>query len=799
MRADVLSAERASASSLFRVLAEDPDQGLFLLDDRSLGFGYLCQPLSGISTGLFDRLNVLLNQEWPVDTLIQCLLFSSPDLLSDEGHAQGPSDSKTLPQRLEDKSRAFRKKATDEPLQELNGVMVRRNELVLTFKTPLKAMEPDEGEIKAAEKLQGATSQALSTIGLRPLRLDGARWLRLMAVILNWDPDAGWRDETLRAPVRDLPLRDQVLDFGTCLSHNQEAVHLGAREVRLLSVKQYPDSAPLGGALRYLGDLLSGSRGIRQNVLLGMTLHYPEIESHKTRIGTSRQWITTQATGPMARFLPRLASRKQQFDLLFEALEDGDRPVRTALSMALFVRPEEATRALSNAKVYFRELGFQLLEDRYIALPLFLNLLPLGAERSFVTMSQRFRTLATRQALPLLPLFSDWPGSGGSMLSLISRSGEAMRFSLFDSPTNFNASIAAQSGSGKSFLTNEIIVRSLAEGAKVWVIDIGRSYQNLTESLEGDFIAFGPESRSSLNPFLLLTDWGEDADLIAAVFSAMIAPTAPLSDFQTATLKRTLRDLHDLLGSEVTVDLVSESLAQESDPRIRDLGVQLFPFTASGEYGRHFNGEGVITFQSDLTVLELEELKGRRHLQKVVLLLLILTIQKAMFEGARDQKKIVIIDESWDLLTEGDAAAFIETGYRRFRKYGGAAITLTQSVNDLYRSSAGRAIVENSAHLLLLGQKAESLDLLKREDRLSLGEAGFALLKSVHTIPGRYSEVFIHGETGSGIGRLVVDPYKRLLFSTRPDDVAAIRALRQAGHDLESAIQTLIHTRETHA
>jgi conjugal transfer ATP-binding protein TraC len=395
-----------------------------------------------------------------------------------------------------------------------------------------------------------------------------------------------------------------------------------------------------------------------------------------------------------------------------------------------------------------------------------------------------------------MPLFADWAGSGGSMLSLISRSGEAMRFSLFDSPTNYNASIAAQSGSGKSFLTNEIIVRALAEGARVWVIDIGRSYQNLAESLGGDFMAFGTASQTTLNPFHLLRDWNEDADLIASIFAAMVAPTSTLSDYQTATLKRTLKDLHEVLQQAVTIDLVAETLLQESDLRIRDLGAQLFPFTSQGEYGRHFSEGKPMAFDAAFTVLELEELEGRRHLQKVVLLLLILQIQKAMFEGPRDQKKLVIIDESWDLLTEGDAAAFIETGYRRFRKYGGAAITLTQSVNDLYRSAAGRAIVENSGHLLLLGQKAEALDLLKREDRLSLGEAGYALLKSVHTVPGRYSEVFIHGETGSGIGRLVVDPYKRLLFSTHPEDVAAIRSLRQQGHDLESAIEILISARQ---
>lgn len=791
-----LSADRARASSLFRVLAEEPEHGIFLLDDRSLGFGFVCAPLSGIGAGLSDRLNVLLNQEWPVDTLIQCLLFTSPDLLQGAAPARSGLGTLSLPQRLDARSTQFRNQATDAPLHELDGVLVRRSELILTFKLPIKAMEPSDGEMATAEMLSGATFQALSTIGLQPSRLTGSRWLRLMAVILNWNPDALWRDEPIMPPQRDLPLRDQVLDFGNCLSVSKDALHVGTREVRLLSVKQYPDSAPLGGALRYLGDLLSGSRGIRQNVLLGMTLHYPECESHKSRIATSRQWITTQATGPMARFMPRLGARKQQFDLLFEAFEDGDRPVRAALSVALFVRPEEATRAVSNAKVYFRELGFHLLEDRYIALPLFLNLLPLGAERSFVTMSQRFRTLATRQALPLLPLFSDWSGSGGSMLSLISRSGEAMRFSLFDSPTNYNASIAAQSGSGKSFLTNEIIVRSLAEGARVWVIDIGRSYENLAMSLDGEFMAFGPDSRTTLNPFALLTDWSEDADLIAAVFASMLAPTSTLSDFQMATLKRTLQDLHELLGEHVTIDLVAESFGQDTDSRIRDLGVQLFPFTSQGEYGRYFKGEGVLGFDTPFSVLELEELKGRRHLQKVVLLLLILTIQKAMYEGDRQQRKIVIIDESWDLLTEGDAATFIETGYRRFRKYGGAAITITQSVNDLYRSSAGRAIVENSAHLLLLGQKAESLDLLKREDRLSLGEAGFALLKSVHTLPGRYSEIFIHGETGSGIGRLVVDPYKRLLFSTRPDDVQAIRSLRRQGHDLETAIEYLLSTRD---
>ena len=61
-------------------------------------------------------------------------------------------------------------------------------------------------------------------------------------------------------------------------------------------------------------------------------------------------------------------------------------------------------------------------------------------------------------------------------------------------------------------------------------------------------------------------------------------------------------------------------------------------------------------------------------------------------------------------------------------------MTITQSVNDLYRSPTGRAIVENSANMYLLGQKAEAIEALKAERRLPLSEGGYALLKTVHTL-----------------------------------------------------------------
>lgn len=789
--------QQPRASDLFDVLAYDPESALFIMEDRSLGFGFLCLPLAGGDQSLADRLNVFLNGDWPTDTLIQISLFTSPDLghcLKASKATQGSTKEPIL-SALHHSAKRYFLEGTRRPLDEVTGLRLRRAEILITIKLPLKAPCPNDQEEDKARQLQKASLQALKTIGIQPKVLTAEGFLRSMAVLLNWKKTSHWVDAGAERADPHQLLRNQILDFNQELKVDAEGLFLGKKRVKTLSVKRYPDYLAFGAAQHYLGDLLTGHRGIRQNTLITLTLHYPDQEATRSQLESVRQWVTTQADGPMVRFLPGLKSRKESFDILFDAFQDGDRPIRAAFSMILFCDPEEDAEAISNARVYYRELGFQLLEDRFFCLPIFLNSLPLGADRAFIRDSQRYRTFSTRHIVPLLPLFADWQGTGSNTLQLVSRQGQWMGFSLFDSGTNYNASIAAQSGSGKSFLTNELIVSHLYEGAKVWVIDVGRSYQNLAETLGGTFIAFDSDRHFSLNPFSLIRDWHEEADAIAGLVIAMAAPTEKLTDFQTASLKRLLKESFDKEGSAMTIGGVSKRLLMEEDRRLKDLGSQLFPFTPEGEYGRYFEGQHSIRFEGDFTVLELEELKGRRHLQQVVLLQLIYQIQQAMYLGDRGRQKIVIIDESWDLLTQSDAASFIEHGYRRFRKYGGSAVTITQSVNDLYGTSTGRAIAENSAHLILLGQKSEAIDALDKEKRLPLDEAGIRHLKSLKTVPGRYSELFILGDRGAGIGRLMVDPFRRLLYSTRPQDVADIKAEKMKGFDVIEAVREVMALR----
>ena len=73
---------------------------------------------------------------------------------------------------------------------------------------------------------------------------------------------------------------------------------------------------------------------------------------------------------------------------------------------------------------------------------------------------------------------------------LQSRRGQIMSLDLRDSSTNANAVIFAESGAGKSFLTQAMVAEYLSMGAKVFTIDIGRSYYKLCKWLGGEFIEF---------------------------------------------------------------------------------------------------------------------------------------------------------------------------------------------------------------------------------------------------------------------------------------------------------------------
>lgn len=787
-----------SIASLYPVIAYNPENSLFFISGKAncaLGFAYITRPLAGVDQSVADRLQVFINQDFPENTSVQFSLLATPaieDLLTQNEQIGLSLKNDSVLRRILNSKNAFFRAGTKDGLPHLANP-IRNYSLLIAVRLPCQSFKPTQVELDRAAALERSMKEILKTAGFHINSLTNDGFLQQLVPFFNMHDEASWHGAPFKAEL-DKPLVNQLLDYDSALRVFNNHIELGGYYVNSYSIKRMPEFVFFGQALRYPADILTGSRGIQVPFIITGTIHYPEAARLRSSIATKRQWVINQAYGPLVKFLPKLAVRKHGFDLLFEQVENGERPLKLNLTVLTFCKNEQQANVVSSAvRTYYKENGFELMQDKYFCLPVFLNALPFGAEYKSFSPLMRFKTYTTKHILPLLPLFAESAGTGTSVLNLVSRSGQLMSTSVFDSSTNYNLCIAAQSGSGKSFLVNELLVSFLARGASCYVIDVGRSYEKLCSFLGGNFLSFGMNSQLSLNPFDCVRDYAEEADMITGLLAVMTAPTERLSDFQSAELKRITGELFKKHGKELNLDILAKTLREAEDPRVRDMGTQLYAFTSAGEYGRFFSGRNTMSFKGSLTVLELEELKGRRQLQQVVLLQLIYQIQQHMYLGKRDRPKIIIIDEAWDLLRDGDIAKFIETGYRRFRKYGGSAITVTQSINDLYSSEVGCAIAENSSNMYLLGQKAETVETLARNGRLPLSDSEYELLKSVHTVSGVYSEIFLITERGNGIGRLVVDDFRKLLYSTNPREVNAIDNLLAKGYTLTEAISYLIN------
>lgn len=70
-------------------------------------------------------------------------------------------------------------------------------------------------------------------------------------------------------------------------------------------------------------------------------------------------------------------------------------------------------------------------------------------------------------------------------------------------------------------------------------------------------------------------------------------------------------------------------------------------------------------------------------------------------------------------------------------------------------------------------------------------------LKSVKTKQGQYAEVMIYGSSGYAIGRLLLNPYSQLLYSTKAKDYALVQSLREQGLTLQQALEHILANKES--
>lgn len=816
---------QSQLSDIIPVLSYDDENGLFLLEDKAVAFGFVSPPLPGADPQAADRLQIMLASQWPKGTMIQILMTSMPDITYqvheyqreradavkqarnsrasqnfDPAKEKALRDQEELIINLAKRQAEFWTAGAAKQILPRDGLRVNDSNIIITVRYPISGHQPTADEIIEIKRGRDSVEATLKNVGLAPSVLNANLWIRIMSTILCQSPHADWRDSPYTRWDQNETLNKQCLDPGMTVEIKKNVIDLGHdRTIKFLCVKRLPEYVYFGIAREYTSDIRRGSRGIRDNNVVFATIYYGDQEGERTKAAAERTWVTHQAFGPMLKFSPKLAAQKHSHDALGEALDDGDRVLHVYFGVMLICDKGQESGAVASAISFLRERHFMMLEDAHVMLPALSSVLPLCADPKTLKGINRFKRMAGRHAVNIVPIMGDWKGSSRPAMTFISRSGQMMFMSPFDSPQGYNALTIGGTGGGKSFLNNFFVTSILSTGGRVWVIDIGKSYLNLCENLGGQYIHFGKDSMFCLNPFELVQDYPDESDVLLGIVLSMAFQTDSPDDFQISGVRKVMNDLWNEHRNLLMIDHIANELLAHADSRLSDIGSQLFAFTSKGDFGRYFNGKNTVDLNNKFVLIELDELKSRPHLQKVILLQLIYQISQECYLGDRGQQKAMLVDEGWQLLAgstkdgKPDAVlTFLEGAYRRFRKYGASCNIITQGLDELFATPNGAAIVANSHNMYFIRQKTDVVERAKDSKKMSMSDGAFELLKSITTVPGEYSEIFFSTENGLGIGRLIVDPYTRVLYSTIPADVQAIKDAKARGYSTDEAIRLIL-------
>lgn len=363
------------------------------------------------------------------------------------------------------------------------------------------------------------------------------------------------------------------------------------------------------------------------------------------------------------------------------------------------------------------------------------------------------------------------------------------RFSL----ENGNSVVFAKSGAGKSFTVKLEALRSMMFGTEVFIIDPENEYQRMAEAVGGAYVRLSLNSPTRINPFDIpkVVD-SEEADnalrsnlitlhgllrLMMGGAQAQMAQSGTginmpaLSPSEEADLDAALIETYAKAG------ITNDPLTHNSPPpTINDLYDTLLHMGGSGPqlaqrlrkyttgtFAGIFSQPSNIDINNPMVVFNIRDLED--ELRPVAMYIVLNYIWNKTKTDKR--RRILVVDEAWQLMKYEDSANFLFSLAKRARKYNLGITTITQDVEDFMGSRMGRAIVANASMQILLKQSTSAVDVLAETFKLTSEEK-----KRLSQFPVGQG-LFFAGQNHVHI-QIAASPTETNLITTNPGQVSQI-------------------------
>ena len=407
----------------------------------------------------------------------------------------------------------------------------------------------------------------------------------------------------------------------------------------------------------------------------------------------------------------------------------------------------------------------------------------------FTDQLQIRRNMSTGAISTSFPFTSaDLSQDGGILYGINMHNSGLVIFDRF-SLENGNAVVFAKSGAGKSFTVKLEALRSLMMGTEIFIIDPENEYERMCNAVGGAYVRLSLSSATRINPFelprvvdtdeadnalrsnlitlhglLRLMMGGAQAQMAGA--GAMMVPA--LNPVEESDLDAALIETYAKAG--ITNDPLTHT---GTPPTITDLyetllhmggtGPQLSQRLrkyTTGTFAGIFSQQSNIDINNPLVVFNIRDLED--ELRPVAMYIILNYIWNKTKSDQR--RRLLVVDEAWQLMKYEDSANFLFSLAKRARKYNLGITTVTQDVEDFMGSRMGRAVVANASMQFLLKQSPSAVDVLADVFKLTAEER-----KRLSQFPVGQG-LFFAGQNHVHI-QVVASPTETGLITTNPTQI----------------------------
>ena len=294
---------------------------------------------------------------------------------------------------------------------------------------------------------------------------------------------------------------------------------------------------------------------------------------------------------------------------------------------------------------------------------------------------------------------------------------------------NPNTLVLGTPGRGKSFIVKMMMIMIYMKlKDHILICDPEGEYYPLVKILKGQRVRLAQGSNEYINPLHIDPDCdfssdpiGNKCQLIMSVYEQILG-SGKIGAYERSILDRCTHNIYKkfMITKDVNDLPILEDLYEELGRQKEDVAEYLQTSLEVYVHGslNYFNHKSNVDITNRVVCFDIKELG--EQLKNFAMLVVQETVWGRVTSNRnKGMHTRYFIDEFHLLLKEPQTAIYSKEMWKRFRKWGGIPVGITQNVTDLLASPEIQSIFYNSDCYILLGQASGDADILKESLKLS--------------------------------------------------------------------------------